>query len=440
MSISKRWPSSLKASLLVTPLLVMSLAGVRSTSAAPAQQGGPQTFNAVMGHEIFTEAGKKSSWQADRFYSDDITVNAGDTIKWKHDAGIEPHTVTFLAGSKFPDFVSPECNGAPCPPPPPGVPPGGPPPPGVTIKLRINPLIAFAQGGATFDGTAYTSSGIVSADNPGPKDYSLTFTKPGTYTFVCLVHAAQLPDGTLAGMQGKVTVQAAGSARPKTDAQLQAAAQALIASDEQLAKDAEAKAAAQPETTSPGPNGTTVHHVNVSNSLSFPTYALDYMRFGPGDIKVNLGDTVEWSSPTAHTFHNVLLGEEPEAIQVEPQPAGPPKLYFNTDVALPTGDSDYAGSGLYSSGIIVGSEDPPALGVQNYSLTFTAPGRFEYICGLHYHNGMDGHVEVANRTGSVPGMPTTGKGSDILPLLALLAGLLIATTGVGLRLRKVGAR
>jgi plastocyanin len=36
--------------------------------------------------------------------------------------------------------------------------------------------------------------------SPGPKTYTVTFTKPGTYTYWCPVHVAQ-------GMKGTVVVQ-----------------------------------------------------------------------------------------------------------------------------------------------------------------------------------------------------------------------------------------
>ena len=424
---------------VVMPMMLISAAGTGSIAAAPAMQAGPTTFDAAVGHEIFTEPGEKSSWQAIRFYPEDITVNVGDSIKWKFDAGVEPHTVSFLSGGEFPPFVSPECNGQPCPPPPPGG-GGGPPPPGVTIKLRVNPIIAFPQGGNSYDGTGIANSGVVASDIPGPKEYSLSFTKAGTYTFVCLIHAVQLPDGTIAGMQGKVTVQAAGSAYPKTNAQVQAEAQAMMAADEQEARAAEPEAKTKMVTTRPGDNGTTVHHVNAGYQITKQTYVIDYMRFAPSDISINVGDTVEWSSPTEHNFHNVLFGEEPEALIVEPQPAGPPKLYFNTTVALPSGTTDYAGSGLYSSGIIVGTEDPPEAGAQGYALTFSQPGRFEYICGLHYHNGMDGNVVVNARTGGQPGMPTTGNPDNWSVVMALLVALATTLAGLSLRLRVLSRR
>jgi plastocyanin len=421
MSKTRNWSTSLKAVLLVMPMLAMSVAGIRPAVAAPADQpSGAQTFNATVGHEIFTEEGKKSSWQATRFYPENITVNAGDSIMWKFDSGVEPHTVSFLSGSKMPTLVTPAPQ------------PAGPP------KLEVSPVIVYPQGGKSYDGTGVVSSGLVAADIPGPKDYSLSFTKPGTYTFVCLLHAVQLPDGTFIGMQGKVTVQAAGSAYPKTNAQVQAEAAAMMAEDEHEAMEAESEA--KMVTTSAGDNGTTVHHVNAGYQIAKPTYTLDYMRFAPSDINISVGDTVEWSSPTPHNFHNVLFGEEPEVFVFEPQAAGPPKVYLNPVVAFPSQQTEHTGSGIYNSGTLVGPEDPPEAGVPSYSLTFSAPGRFEYICAYHYHNGMDGHVVVAARTGGEPGMPSTGGGESALPLLALLAGLLLASAGVGLRMRKVSER
>src|SRR5687768_11511889 len=86
----------LAIALFVLVALLVSAAGARYVSAAPVEQTGPQTFTAYLGHEIFTEPGEKSSWQAWRFYPENITVNAGDSIAWKHDGGVEVHTVTLL--------------------------------------------------------------------------------------------------------------------------------------------------------------------------------------------------------------------------------------------------------------------------------------------------------------------------------------------------------
>src|SRR5439155_20276967 len=77
--------------------LFAAWAGTRHAEAAPASHPtlAGQTFTVTVGHQVFTEAGEKSSWQVDRFYPESITINAGDSIVFKHDAATEPHTASF---------------------------------------------------------------------------------------------------------------------------------------------------------------------------------------------------------------------------------------------------------------------------------------------------------------------------------------------------------
>ena len=437
MNIAGKWSSRIAASLLVAPMLVTSAVGIRSVSATPtAQPDAAQTFNALIGNEIFTEEGEKSSWQADRFYPENVTINVGDSINWKHDGGVDPHTLTFLgADSKFPQvFIPPAGPGE-----------GGPP------NIEINPQVAFATGGNTYDGTTYLNSGIIASDVPGPKEFKVTFSKAGTYKFVCLIHSAQLPDGTIVGMQGQLTVQDAGSALAKNPDAVLAEADAMATADEQAAMAAEPEAKRVAVSSKPGPNGTTIYRINTGYQLPAGTLGatLEYMRFSPKEINISVGDSLEWGSPTPRGFHDVIFGDEPEAILIEPQAAGPPKVSVNGLAAFPVGPSVHSGTGLYTSGDIIGPEDADRPGaVKSYSLTFSQPGRFEYICAYHYSNGMDGSVIVASRTGgtgdggsdggeNVPGMPTTGNSDSAMLLLALLlSSLLLVSAGVGLRARK----
>ena len=202
MSRKLRWG----AVAAVLPALLFSWGGSFSAVAAPAAQPAAQTWTAMTGAEIFTEPGEKSSWQAFKFYPQSITINAGDTITWKHNAGVEPHTVTFLGpDGKRPEDIMPE-----------GPPQGNQPP-----RIILAPNVAFAQGGNTYDGSAYVNSGVIAAGNPGPQEFSVTFPKAGTYNYICVLHSAQLPDGTILGMKATVVVQAAGSALAKTPAQVE---------------------------------------------------------------------------------------------------------------------------------------------------------------------------------------------------------------------------
>ena len=62
----------------------------------------------------------------------------------------------------------------------------------------LNPQAVMPIGGSSFDGTELASSGksALSGPPPGgdqqgpppPAPYTLTFTKAGTYPYVCLVH------------------------------------------------------------------------------------------------------------------------------------------------------------------------------------------------------------------------------------------------------------
>ena len=128
------------ATLTVLAGLFAAWAGTRhaeAAPAAPAAQAAGQTFTVVTGHQIFTEAGDKSTWQGVRFYPESLTINVGDSVIFKHDSGTEPHTASLLGpDNKFPDFLLA----------PSGPPPSGPP------KLEANPQVFFPVGGNTYDG------------------------------------------------------------------------------------------------------------------------------------------------------------------------------------------------------------------------------------------------------------------------------------------------
>jgi plastocyanin len=114
--------------------------------------------------------GKPSQSTVVRFLDDtttngNMTIAVGTTLTWTNESNDVPHTVT------FPIVGQP--------------PPSGPP-------EKVPP-----SGGSTYDGTVLTNSGVM----PPAANYSLTFTKAGTYNYYCLFH-----DGPT-GMMGTVTVQ-----------------------------------------------------------------------------------------------------------------------------------------------------------------------------------------------------------------------------------------
>jgi plastocyanin len=117
-----------------------------------------------------------------RFLPVELTVKAGDSVSWPAQDPHEAHTVTFYdPAGPVPEFIVPQPQ------------PSGPP------KLVIPH--AAPEGDKQVDSQELYNSGFL---GPG-QSYTFTFPKPGVYTYVCVIHAAQ-------GMFGKVTVQAAGAA------------------------------------------------------------------------------------------------------------------------------------------------------------------------------------------------------------------------------------
>jgi plastocyanin len=123
-----------------------------------------------------------------------IKIPVGGSVTWVF---VGPHTVSFNApkeavnalvkGSDGSYHVNEKANapaGGPGTPPPPDGPPGPPGPPRVT-------------DGGSWNGSGFRSTGFVLSFPPSLEAYKLTFTKAGTYGYVCLIHP---------GMTGSVTV------------------------------------------------------------------------------------------------------------------------------------------------------------------------------------------------------------------------------------------
>jgi plastocyanin len=105
-----------------------------------------------------------------RFTPDPLTIHTDDTVVWTQMNSMMIHTVTFpVAGQPVPEFILP--------------------------NLSINPAAAAPAGGSVYNGTDFFNSGVLS---PG-QNYTLTFTNPGTYDYLCLIHDEM-------GMKGKVIV------------------------------------------------------------------------------------------------------------------------------------------------------------------------------------------------------------------------------------------
>jgi plastocyanin len=358
----------LVCAVVLSALIGTGVAQVSPAAAAPAVQSGPTTWTVLVGGQAEItqqEMGPAGAWQFMRFYPESITINVGDSVVWKLNSA-EMHTVTFLKpGEKAPDLIIPEGKDS--------------------QRVMFNPPAVFPQGTSAYDGTALTSSGQLGGGPQFPTDYKLTFTTPGSYDYICTFHPM---------MKGKVIVQAADTPYPKTQAQIDAEANTQLMADMEAAMKAEHEGRAEGEwpSTRAGANGTVIHQVQMGYGDGF----LAWMRFGPENLTIQAGDSVEWVQADMGTPHTVTFtsgDKAPELVLVEPQQAGPPNLIVNPEVLVPAGGSTYSGKGYFNSGFIWGTKDPMP-GPRTYTLTFDTPGTYKYICVLHDEMGMSGQITV----------------------------------------------
>jgi plastocyanin len=277
--------------------------------------------------------------QANGFFANKITVDVGDTVTWTERVG-EIHTVTFLSGAPEPPLFS-------------------------IIGNQIVPnLQAFAPaGGPTYAGSGFVNSGLLAV--PG-QTFSLTFAAPGTYSYLCLVHA---------GMTGTVTVNPAGTAYPATQAvydQLALIQQAqLLGQGRSLLGSAQAAAGATTVTAGIG-------------QLVPGVGALADLRFVPDRRIVHVGDTVTWTNRDPQTPHTITFGTEP--------PGGPFGAYAPSSNVSGGHATISSPTQSVNSGFI--AEDPDFEVSDTFSATFTAAGTYSYICALHDEQGMTGTIVV----------------------------------------------
>lgn len=298
-------------------------------------------------------SGPNNATQALRFLPKEVTVDEGDTVRWAL-AGSD-HTIYFPAGQKLPDLIVPGKTKG---------------------ELLWNPIIFFPSPQKTYDGAGPISGGAMLQEDPhNPKSYSLTFTKAGTYKYVCMFHP---------GMEGTVIVQAAGSPYPKTQAQYDQTAATE-------AKAALAKAAALLAQTKPVVATNARKRTYTLNLVGLIKDGATFYRFPGQTLTIRRGDTVTWVMQDPTELHTVSFGKPNlDIVTVKPQPQGPPILVVTPQAFAPAGGSVHRGAGFYNSGFLL-TEGP---GVRRYSLTFTKSGTYQYTCAVHAYFGMKAAIVV----------------------------------------------
>ncbi len=327
---------------IIVVLILMGSVAVLGLPAVPAQGAG-QTW-------VVTAGGLRDAVWSNAFHPRMIEVGVGDTVTWQFEGF---HSVTFSSGQEPPPLTVREGD-----------------------NTYFNPLIFFPAGAATYDGTGYRNSGVP-PDDPtkfSTLSYSLTFTKTGTYKYQCAVHGP--------AMSGTIVVKDRATATP-----VSAAGQAKNEQAATMTAGQAAWAALKPES-----QGSAVV-VPLSGDAKA---GFSIVRYTRQPLVVKSGTTVTWTMRDPFEIHTVtFLGGEkvPDFIIAQPQKQGPPKLLLNPKVGAPTSSKTYDGTGYANSGILfpVGMPGNPP---RSWSVTFTKPGRYDYVCVVHLPEGMKGTVIV----------------------------------------------
>lgn len=350
--------------------LLTLLIGFTITAApAVAAAGTSQTYTVMVGAED-----PSNGVDVEGFYPANLHIHPGDTVNWVLNS-YEIHTVTFLAGaSTVPELMAPLPKG-----------PQG--------AMMFNPQVAFpvASKDGMYDGSSYANSGIMGRDPGQMQKFSLTFTKPGTYAYRCVVHGKE-------DMLGTIVVVDTSTAVP-TPADI--ALQTKQEMDKALVTGPAAIQAAKAAVKAPEKNadGTTTYYVSVGYAQG----QIDLQGYYPHILEVHRGDTVVWtfnhSDIAPHTITFLNGAATPPLVLPQPQPNGPPLLAFNPAAVLPqNADKPLTNQGIFNSGLI----DPA---IPGSSLTFSlkigdVPGvlpALKYLCLLHDDAGMTGMLVVVDK-------------------------------------------
>lgn len=307
----------------------VALAAVALAAAGPGAAATHRTWVVTAGVQAPAQNARHGI-QAVDYLPRELWIDAGDTVVWKVPTG-EPHTITFLArGQRTPVFDP------------------------------ANPLVTQRQGPAVYGGSGYRNSGVMPAaaiggPKDGPTTYRLTFTKPGDYRYLCLLH------GEMAGI---VHVLPAGTPPPFTQAQYAAQgarqAKTLIAQARMLERVARQAARTQTRLVIAGTGDGRIEDQ-------------DYL---PARLTIHVGQSVTFLNLDPEAPHTVTFGAEPK------QPGAVVKPYGNP--------AAFAGGALNSGYFGVAPPWPRP----TFTVRFTKAGTYRYHCALHDVNGMQGVVVV----------------------------------------------
>ena len=380
-----RHVSTIVAFVLAGIVVAVVPGGSDRIMTAEAQQAvGPRTVTVLVG-------GGHDTVVLDSYFPRTLRVRAGDRVVWKFngDENHHAHTVTFSGGA-FPGPTLAVAGGV----------PGEalpdfwvPVPESQPKQFMFNPAQAWPtrQSGAPvekYDGTTFVHSGHMRMNPlvpgmPAAREFSVTFSKPGTYRYACQFHPH---------MHGTIEVASAGA--KDVPRQTEIDQQAKAEGDHLLAQIGKGKELAKNVRSQPGPNDTTFSFVRAGVFDRSGEMGGILFDFAPKDLTVKAGDTVIWQAVDTHTITFIPTPPAPVLFDVRPQPNGPPFVVRNEKVWQPAKPASIYDPPQYFNSGTIGITTAQGT---SWALTFEKPGVYEYICALHHPMGMKGTITVVSR-------------------------------------------
>ena len=312
------------------------------------------TAGAASATEWIAQAGAQTpdmGNQALAFLPNEFWIHAGDSIRWTFRTG-EFHTVTFLKpGQTRPPLNSPTGTFVGCP-------------------------------GTTPDGSSFDNSTCVtSGTSTTGQTYTVNFPSANNFKLVCLVHTRMTGAIHVLPLSEKLPYDQAFYDR---QAEIGGAELLADAAGLEILGNADSQQAAAHEVTA---------GISAILATGGGSQTTSVMRFRGATTFVHVGDTVEWTNLATPPFHTITFGTEPTNL-MPPSPG----VTLDSDgvrhavISSPTAsvNSGFIGAPNQET---VGQPQGP-LDFTRFRVTFTAPGTFNYICGLHDQLGMKGTVIV----------------------------------------------
>jgi plastocyanin len=346
------------ALLLVAPAIAP--AKTKTVQAGPFGRAAQQDF-------------QQAAADANAFFRRTVTIRRGDRVRWRingfHNIMVPPRgdgppglvaadPARPVAGVNDAAGVAFWFNGQP--------------------SLLLNPLVAFKQGGGTYNGRSLRASGLPGDGPPAP--YTLRFTRKGTFNYYCDVHA---------GMKGAVKVVGRRARVPSARQDRNAAGREMVARLDEA------------EELTDGSNLQGLQNtIQAGNDTAKGT---SVFKFFPAEATTTVGQAITLQMPPrtteVHTFsfgpsngENLYLDQIADTfISPIPNPGGgPPTLGLEPRAAYPSENPAAAqppitatmhGNGFFNTGILDGDAATPV--PSSMTVRFGAPGTYPYICLIH---------------------------------------------------------